>query len=594
MSDGAGSTDTAAHAPGGDRGAPVEVLAGPGGAARERGAALPPGVGARDLRGPHSIAEFLTDGSLARLCAELSALTGTEIQLRDGTGRLVVPSSGARPWEFREAGVASGTVFPMKIGEEVIGALVLGPGGAEPRGPLERTLELLASTAAELCDSQLEMRHRVKEVGALYRLNALLVRATNIERVMEVALESALDVLEMDAGSLVLLREDAEGFVGQNEDDLTLMASRNLSRHWLEYPEALSKGRVFDQLALKGEVVTSEDLREDPRVQTPDQVREEGLVAFINAGLVFQGRPIGVLRLYAREKRAFSDSERRLLRSVAQQAAVAVQQTRLLKHREEEKRIQRQVQLGADVQRRMLPRAMPNVAGLDIAAKYLPSFELGGDFYDFLELGPSLGIVIGDVVGKGIAAALFMAAVRASLRAHTEGVYDLDVVISRVNQALCRDTLDQEFATLWYGVVDPGAQRLTYCSAGHEPTMVVRMPKGRAPAAADLSELAVGGMVVGVDRTQKYQRAIFDLKARDVLIAYTDGVTDAVNYAGEKWGKKRLREAVLRAVGAHPEGTASEILEQIFWELRQFAGLAGKPDDQTMVVVKVAGGGAKK
>lgn len=552
----------------------------------------PPAGAAPPSMSPRSITEFLTDGSLARLCAELTKLTGLVVELRDVDGRRVVPSEGARAWDVQgEAEPVVGSSFALRIGSDVIGSIVLGVG--EPtlaegsRETLERALNFLALAAAELCRDELELRHRVKEVGALYRLSSLLVRAAGVDRVLEVALESALDVLEMDAGSLVLLREDADGISSTSEEDLTLMASRSLSKEWLQHPQALSKGRLFDTMALAGEIVTVADLRGDDRVQIPELVASEGVVSFINAGLVFQGRPIGIIRLYARRPRVFTESDRRLLRSIAQQSAVAVQQTRMMRHHEEEKRIQRQVQLAADVQRRMLPRLQPNFKGLEIASKYLPSFELGGDFYDFIELGNSLGVAIGDVVGKGIAAALLMSAVRASLRAHAQGVYDLDEVISRVNTALCRDTLDMEFATLWYGVIDPATLRLTYCSAGHEPTIVVRNPKHRPPSNADIDELGVGGMVVGVDRSQRYQRGIYDLQPRDVLVAYTDGMNDATNFDGKKWGKKGLRAAILKSIAAEPEASAARILEMIFWELRQFSGLTKRPDDQTVVVVKV-------
>lgn len=539
---------------------------------------------------PRSIVEFLTDGSLPKLCAELSVLTGVRVELRDPEGRAILPGE-SRPWEIRDAFPAPGLSFPLRAGETEIGSIVLvGDISAAPariRQTLERALRLLASAASELCENQGELRHRVKEVGALYRLSSLLVRAASLERVLEVALESALDVLELDAGSLVLLREDADGIVSQTEEDLTLMASRNLSQRWLKHPSALSKDRLFDVMALKGEVVIAEDLRVDPRVQIPELVDSEGLVSFINAGLVFQGRPIGVIRLYSKSPRTFSESDKRLLRSIAQQAAVAVQQTSLLKHREEELRIQRQVQMASDIQRRMLPRTVPSIPGLNLAARCVPSFELGGDFYDFMELSGSLGLVVGDVVGKGIGAALLMSAVRASLRAHTQSLYDLDEVVSRVNVALCRDTQTNEFATLWYGVIDPRSMRLTYCSAGHDPVFVVRVPAHRAPSPADIDELSVGGMVVGVDPSQRYQRAVYDLKPRDAMVMYTDGVTDAINFAGQKYGKKRLRKAVLDILTAEPDATASRILEHVFWDLRQFAGLTNRPDDQTLVVVRV-------
>lgn len=542
-----------------------------------------------------SITDFLTDGSLAALCAELTRLVGVSVNLFDVRGRLVAPGERPGTWSVREAEVGPdpARAVPLVVSGDRIGWLVIGSGEprldpAHARSALERAVSLLASTASELCEEEMELRHRIKEVSALYRLTSMLARAADIGRVLNVVLESALDVLEMDAGSVVLMKDDADGMSGSTEEDLTLMASRGLSREWLESPLPLSRDRLFDRQALEGDVVTVEDLRGDERVLIADRAEREGLRGFINAGLVFHNKPIGIIRLYSRTPRRFGESEKGLLRSFAQQAAVAVEQARLLRFQQEEQRIQRQLELAADVQRRMLPRAVPSVAGLDIAARYTPSFELGGDFYDFLELNGHLGLAVGDVVGKGIAAALLMSAVRASLRAHAEETYDLDEIVGKVNIALCRDTLDREFASLWYGVIDPHGLMLTYCSAGHEPTYIIRHHKSRPPTEKDIEELGVGGMVVGINPQEKYQRAVCRLHPGDVLVAYTDGVGDAQNFSNEKFGRKRLRATLIKALTQQPEATAAQILEAIQWELRQFVGLRDRTDDQTLAIVRVA------
>ncbi|MBL8885339.1 MAG: SpoIIE family protein phosphatase [Phycisphaerales bacterium] len=547
-----------------------------------------------------SISDFLSDGSLVRLCDELTRLAGVRVELLDAKGRAIRMSE--RGW-FVEQGepvpLPDGamsvplTVEGRSIGAFAVSAFASDQSDEESRQSLHRVVTLLAATTSELCEHELDLRHRVKEASALYKLSTMLPRATSVDRVLQVALELALDVLELDCGGVVLVPEETEEVSeirGSTEEDLVLIASKGLSDQWLDDPRPLSKDRLFDRLAIGGELVISENLAEDGRVFEPERLKVEKLGAAIHAGLAFQGRPIGVMRLYSQNPRTFEESDKRVLRSIASQAAVAVQQARLLKLQEDDQRIQRQLALAGDVQRRMLPRFVPaatkDFKNLDIAAKYIPSFELGGDFYDFIGLTGHMGIVVGDVVGKGVAAALLMSAVRASLRAHAQGVYDLDEVISRVNIALCRDTLDNEFATLWYGVLDPVKLRLTYCSAGHEPPMIVRVPEHRAPGLADIDELAVGGMVVGIDRSQRYQRAVYDMHPGDVLIAYTDGVVDTVNFDRQKFGKKRLRACILEILKTNPKATATDITEHIHWSLRQFAGLAPRPDDETIVVMR--------
>ncbi|HYE62617.1 MAG TPA: GAF domain-containing SpoIIE family protein phosphatase [Phycisphaerales bacterium] len=546
---------------------------------------------------PTTITDFLTDGSLAALCAELSRLTGVPVELRDPVGRLIVGGGEPGPgnWKVIDTGEAppqeSATCIPLSLGGRAIGWLMLGDGqpalATDARERLEHALSLLARTTTELCQHEVELRHRVKEVAALTRMSSLLVRAAGPDNVLGVALESALDVLELDAGSIVLLAEDSDGVTGESESDLVLKASRGLSQDWLTSPLPLSKDRVFDRQALAGELVIVEDIAHDPRILIPDRAEAEGLRAAIHVGMVFRGRPMGVIRLYSRRPRGFDESERRLLRSLAEQAAAALEQSRLMKFEQEEQRVQRQLQLAADVQRRMLPRKVPSIPALDMAARYTPSFELGGDFYDFIDLNGHLGVVVGDVVGKGIAAALLMSSVRASLRAHVQEVYDLDEVVARVNAALCQDTRDNEFASLWYGVIDPRSLRMTYCSAGHEPPLVLRQPRNRPAAPGDITELHVGGMVVGIDPAQTYQRAVYDLRPGDFVIAYTDGLVDAVNFAGQRFGKARVRQAVLNAVREIKDCTAAQMIDRVLWEVRQFAGLAPRPDDLTLLAVRV-------
>ena len=545
---------------------------------------------------PVNITDFLTDGSLAALCGELSNLAGVAVELRDAHGHAIRRSLDASniAWHVDErptADMPGQSMIPLRLGPFTIGSLVVAAGtpvlANDARKRLEQMLNLLASTTTELCFHELELRHRIKEVAALARMSSLLNRATSPEKVLDVAMDLALDVLGMDAGSIMLLRE-RDGELSESEEDLVLATSRNLSQGWLDFPQPLSKDRTFDRLAMSGQVVVSEDISHDDRVLIPDRAAEEGLGAALHAGLVFKNRPLGVVRLYSRVPRSFDDADKRLLASIASQAAVALEQSRLLRLEKEEQVLQRQLQLAADVQRRMLPRGVPNFPNLDVAARYIPSFELGGDFYDFIDLNGHLGLVVGDVVGKGIAAALLMSSVRASLRAFAQDLYDLDEIVSRVNQAMCRDTRDFEFASLWYGVLDIHKMRLTYCSAGHEPPLVVRVPKHRAPTMADMDELTVGGMVVGIDPSQRYQRAVFDIRSGDVLVAYTDGLPDATNFNGERFGKQRVRNAVMKCLQDKPNANAGEIVERLLWEVRQWSGLSKtRSDDKTLVAVRV-------
>jgi len=240
-------------------------------------------------------------------------------------------------------------------------------------------------------------------------------------------------------------------------------------------------------------------------------------------------------------------------------------------------KIQRQLRLAGAVQRRMIPESPPDIAQLDIAAEYVPCFELAGDFYDFIELGPdNLGVAVCDVAGKGVRASLLTASIRASLRAHASYVYELSDVIAHVNRDLCADTEAGDFATLFYGVIGIHSGLFTYVNAGHMPALLVR--------GAQCSELDTPGGILGLDVGTRWRHGSIRLERGDVLMCYSDGLSDAMNFNDESFGRQRVVSALLNAVSGHHE--AQIIAQHVLWEMRRFAGLQTRFDDLTIVIVK--------
>ena len=330
------------------------------------------------------------------------------------------------------------------------------------------------------------------------------------------------------------------------------------------FQEAFNKGLCYIR-----------DMADDPRVLFPENARREGMASMLCAPMIYQGQRIGVLQLFSTEIRRFTRSEQTLIKSIAQLLSTAIESTRLEVQRAENERLSRQLKLAADVQRRMLPSKMPDMPPFDVAARYVPSYELSGDFFDFLPLSKHLGLVVGDVVGKGVAASLLMASVRASVRAFAQDIYDLNEIIERVNAAISADTRDNEFVTLWYGVIDPDRLRVSYCNAGHEPPLLLRGDK--------VHQLATGGMVLGIDASQNYEVGLFDLQVGDVLLLYTDGLTEALDFDGKQFGRARIEQALRES----RDGCANDILNHVLWSKRRFTGIQRASDDLTLVVVKV-------
>ncbi len=534
------------------------------------------------------ITDFLTDGSLIRLCESAQELTGLPVTLRDGRGRVVVRGDGERVYALLTVGDNEPTpapefAAPLVVDDRAIGSIALEWTAAAPdpalRPAVETFLTHLAATVAEVCRGQVDLRRRVEELGVLYRLSSMLVGATTVDAVLDAALHAAVQTLGADAGSIRII--DDEHRV------LQLRASVGLSHGYISAAGALPASRACDAEALGGAVIITPDIHDRDDFLHRDSLDAEGLLGMASVGLVFRGETLGLLRLYSRETMRATREEQDLLQSIAQQIAAGVANARLLEAEADARRVRRQLALASDVQRRMLPDVLPDAPGIDLAARFDPCFELGGDFYDAFEHDGLLALALGDVVGKGVPAALLMSAVRATIRAHTYNIANVDEVMAGANQALCRDTLINEFATLFLGVINPATRRLAYCNAGHEPPVVVRVPAHRPPTTADLDELPVGGMVLGVDPSQRYQQGVYDLHPGDVVLIYSDGLTDAMNFQENRFGKRRVRDALLGILTLDPDAPADRIASHILWERRRYTGLARQTDDTTILVARV-------
>ncbi len=429
-------------------------------------------------------------------------------------------------------------------------------------------LYVIANSIARLCYDEYHTRQRVQELTALYEVSKALAANRDLQQVLDTATHAVADVMKAKAVAIRLTKQD-------NPQQLEPRAIYNLSQEYLATGAINVDDSEMLSEAMSGKAVFIKDMLNDPRIVFPGDAKAEGLASMLCLGIMYQDRAIGTIHLFTGEQRSFSPYEVRLVTAISHMLGTAIQNARLDAQETQSRRVLRQLHLAANVQRRMLPGDLPTLKPFDIAARYVPSFELGGDFYDVIDLDGHIGIAIGDVVGKGIAASLLMASVRASLRAYAQDVYDLDEIIARVNNALSRDTLDNEFATLWYGVFDPETLRLTYCNAGHDPPMLLR--------GETIYPLATGGMAAGIQSDMEYEKGLFDMEAGDTILLYTDGLVDSFNERGDKFGRDRIAESLQQC----KDKNAADTINHILWQVRRFTGPRQGVDDTTLVVVKV-------
>ena len=429
-------------------------------------------------------------------------------------------------------------------------------------------LQLLANTLTRLCYQQAVLQENVDELRMLSETSRLLSSTMDPDAVLDNIVQTMAEVMHAKACSLRLLNPSG--------DELVMKAAFGLSPLYLKKGPVIVAENPNDQAALRGEVITLDDMRTDPNVRYREEAGREGLVSNLAVGLIAKGKPLGTLHIYTAEPHTFTPEEVRLFRSVADQAALTVASARLVEELVAVRQQQRELRLAARVQQRLLPAKAPEIRGYDCYGITVPSLAVGGDFHDWIELpGGNWGIAVGDVAGKGVPAAILMAGVRAALRAQAEHVYALDHILDRVNHSLTAETEPSEFVTLFYGVLDSTAHRLTYSNAGHEPPILVR--------GGQVTRLRTGGPLLGVSLQAKYAYDGVELQPGDALLIYSDGACDAANYQGERFGREQLLESILRHAGYG----AKRIVEEIQGDIRRFTGLAPAADDMTILAVKV-------
>jgi len=277
----------------------------------------------------------------------------------------------------------------------------------------------------------------------------------------------------------------------------------------------------------------------------------------------------------------WSETRQKLLRLVADQTAVAIENDALSNELKRKEKLDRELEIGWEIQSRLLPHRCPSVTGISLAARCQTADRVGGDYYDFIPVASTQrwGIVIGDVMGKGVPAGLLMTLTRGMLRSTVLRGDRPACVLQHLNQAMYADLENSSrFVTLFYSEYDPATCTLSYSNAAHTPPIYWNAALGESYL------LDTPGMLIGLEPNTQYQEASLRLNPGDVVVYYTDGFTEAANQKQVRFGEQGLNAAVRWAV-EHCD-TPEEILEYLFEQLRQFCPSGRCGDDMTLIVLK--------
>lgn len=333
---------------------------------------------------------------------------------------------------------------------------------------------------------------------------------------------------------------------------------------------------IMEEVVGLGKSVLTADAQQDPRLMSSTMTLQ-GIRSVLAVPLGVGEKVFGII--YADSPIAesrFTEDHLKVLTTLASVAAIRVENARLLEEQIERERLEQELQLASEIQQRFQPTASPQVPGYEMQGISFPCYEIGGDYYDFIKREDGrLIITLGDVSGKGTAAALLMSSLHAAVHAQAASHNSLVETIGAVNNYLADNTPTNRFVTLFYAELDPQTGGLSFINAGHNPPLIVH-------AAGTTENLASGGLPLGIRPDAEYREGRTQLQHSDVLVIYSDGVSEAVSPQGEEFGTQRLYEVVSRNLDA----SAAGIRDRIEAALTKWAQGTPAADDITLVIVK--------
>lgn len=422
----------------------------------------------------------------------------------------------------------------------------------------EISRELDASEAAS------RVAARLKALNDFHRAMAGPIA---LDALLELLLERLCTALQPEEG-VILLR--------QPDGTMRTAASRRLPN---ATGDLLVSRRLITEVVDKGTAALVTDIATDERFSAAQSIIGSGIRSILAAPISDAAGCVGMVAIYSRaDRRRFGEEDLELLVSLASAAALRIRNVALSEEAAARRVHDRELALAHDIQMAMLPRRFPERPDLEMAAALIPARAVGGDLYDFLLEDESLWLIVADAAGKGVSAALFMAVTRTLFRAVAHSDATVASVVSRMNSELARDNDGQFFVTAVVGRLDLRSGALTYVSAGHPPPL-------RAAASGVAALESTEGMALGIMADAVYAEGRVTLAAGDVLLLFTDGVTDAIDGSGELFADDRC-QACFTASAAQP---ASEIVTSLVDAVGGFAAGVPQEDDITILALRYRG-----
>jgi phosphoserine phosphatase RsbU/P len=458
--------------------------------------------------------------------------------------------------------------LPTKRFEELL--------GQSPDASL-RLLQVLSSRlraandhfVAEIGRQKEESRNEIQTLQVLIDAAKNLNTTLDLEQLLDVILETALHVVDGDRGSVYVFNETRTEIWTKVASGLDKEGSKTI-----QLP--LGKG-IAGYVAATGDTINIPEAYHDPRFN-PEFDRVTGYRTRSILCVPMRDRDkriVGVFQLLNKKEGVFTAADAMMLDALSVHAAIAIENARLIAQEKEKIRIERDLMAAREVQTNLLPQRVPDISGYEFAAVTVPAREVGGDLYDFIRLDDHrLVFTVGDVSGKGLPAALMMAHIQASVRNVAHEAMTASTCVTLLNDRLLQSTGAEKFITLVYAVIDVNAHTVRYTNGGHNPPVLV--------TADGIRTLTAGGTLLGIVEGLAFEEEVISMAPGDVLVLYTDGISEASNEQHELFTDERLQEFVAK----RRDLTAQRLKDEILDVVRQHQQTAPQADDMTLMIIR--------
>jgi sigma-B regulation protein RsbU (phosphoserine phosphatase) len=404
----------------------------------------------------------------------------------------------------------------------------------------------------------------------IQKISESLRSLLSLDQIGQRMIENSVGVMFIDSGSVMVLDPEEKFYESLTPSHSTLALSAN--------------DPLIQKIAGEKKEVTQYDIQQNPIYEKDKEACRktfDQLKATLLVPLIYEDRMTGLISLGNKKSGKFYRREDiNLLKILANQGAVAIENARLFQENLEKQRMEEELNIARDLQMSMLPAICPQVEGFTITATSIPAREVGGDFFDFIEMGEDkLGLVVGDVTGKSVSGALVMSASRSVFRMLSEEQLTVGDIMIRANKRIKKDIKSGMFVALLYAVLDGRNKILKFCSAGQTQPVYYFSKTGEARLKETLGDRFPLGILDGSD----YRETRLELASGDRIVFYTDGIVEAMNEKEEIFGFERLLKVVQESRSMNADSLLKEILDKV----RGFSGGAPQNDDLTVIVVAV-------